>query len=40
MPDRAKLLQDLELALIELAADGKENSKDFREIFYLKYRLM
>ena len=37
--DRAKLLQELEFALIVLAADGKENSKDFQEIIEIKYQL-
>jgi predicted GTPase len=38
--DRAKLLQELEFALIVLAADGKEDSADFKEIREIKHKIL
>ena len=37
--DRAKLLSQLEFALKVLAADGKEKSKDFKQIMEIRYML-
>lgn len=37
--DRVKLINELEYALMLLAADGKECTSDFQEILDIRYRL-